>query len=183
MTLDTEWLIVKPEVRLNPTLIRTIVAMDVEFKRSGLKAYVTSGERTSEDQLNTIIKYIKRYKVDAEFPEILTCGVNDIIDLGHTKIYKWQRGWSKLLNIGVIINPPKPAKCLFDYIRDGVNKKGKVIGYSPHFWGKAYDIGGGTDHDISNELPVVQACMRKKIEGMKGYLPERKNNCIHIDCY
>lgn len=183
MILDTKYLKIKNDVKLNTTLISVIEGMEPEFERAKLEAWVTSGIRTSEDQLNTIIAYVKRYKVDAEFPEVLKCGVTDTIDFGHTKIYTWQRAWSKLLNIGVIINPPRPAKCLFDYYRNGINKKGVMINYSPHFYEKAFDIGGGLDHDITNELEIAKICLDKRVPGMKGYLAERKNNCVHIDCY
>ena len=181
---NNKWLIVNVGVRLTDTIMPVIIAMDKYFEEEGIRAHVTSGERTSQDQLDIIRKYSKRYEVDKEFPEILTCGVNDTIDFGEQngKRFTWQRAWSRLLNIGVIINPPRPAKPLFDYFRNGVNKKGIIINYSPHFFGKAFDIGGGVDHDIANELRVVEIVFKdKKIAGFKGYLPERKNNCVHID--
>jgi hypothetical protein len=129
--------------------------------------------------------YSKRYAVDKEFPEIKTCGVSDKIDFGTQKIFTWQRAWSRLLNKNVIVNPPLPAKVLFDYFRDGSaeNKKGQEINYSPHYYGKAFDIGGGLDHDITNELLVVERAVNDgKIPGLKGFLKERNNNCVHIDC-
>jgi hypothetical protein len=181
---NNKWLIVNVSVRLTDTIIPVIIGMDKYFEEEGVRAHVTSGQRTSQDQLDTIVKYARRYNVDKEFPEILTCGLNDTIDFGEgKKLFTWQRAWSRLLNIDVIINPPRPAKCLFDYFRDGINKKGMTIGYSPHFGGSAFDIGGGIDHDITNELKVVEYAFKdKKIRGLRGYLKERKNNCIHIDC-
>jgi hypothetical protein len=175
---ETNFLIVKPEVKLTPTIAFVIKGIDKYFEEAGLKAFVTSGERTSVDQLNTIRKYCDRYGVDKEFPEVKTCGVNDKID----KYYVWQKAWSRLLEKGVIINPPMPASCLFDYIRNGVNKKGQIINHSPHYYGRAFDIGGGLDHDISNELPIVEKAFKERLRGMRGYLPERMNNCLHIDC-
>ncbi|HUQ67175.1 MAG TPA: hypothetical protein VM101_13520 [Flavitalea sp.] len=180
--MSNEYLIIQPAVKLTQTIIPVIEAFDAFFKEAGIKAFVTSGERTSEDQLNVIRMYSKRYEVDKEFPEILTCGVADKIDFGTTKIYTWSRAWSRLLNKGIIVNPPRPEKVLFDYIRDGVNKKGQEIGYSPHFFGRSFDIGGGVDHDITNELKVVEKAFKAKVRGFKGYLPERNNNAIHIDC-
>lgn len=179
---DNKHLIPVGGVKMNDRCEYVIVAMDEYFKQAGIVAYVTRVESTSQDQLNIIRKYCVRYGVDKEFPEIKTCGVMDKIDFGEgKKIFTWQRAWSKLLNIGVIINPPLPAICLFDYIRNGVNKKGTEIGHSPHYYGKAFDIGGGVDHDITNELVVVEKAFKEKLKGMKGYLPERKNNCIHVD--
>lgn len=182
---QNEWLVVrkKPLVRLTPHIEPVIFVLDGYFKAANLKATVTSGERTSGDQLTIIRNYANTFKVDQEFKEIVTCGVMDKIDFGSEKIYTWQRAWSRLLNIGVIINPPLDAKPLFDYIRNGVNKKGVMIGKSPHYYGKSFDIGGGIDHDPSNELSVVKKAINDKIPGLRGYLLERKNNCLHIDCY
>src|SRR5689334_18648252 len=118
---DNKWLTVgvKSGVRLTGIIEPVIVALDPYFKDANLKASVTSGERTSGDQLTIIRKYSVKYGVDKEFPEILTCGVIDKIDYGNgKKIFTWQRAWSKLLNINIIVNPPCPAACLFDYIRD-----------------------------------------------------------------
>lgn len=181
---DNKWLTVGKNsgVRLTSIIEPVIVALDPYFQRANLKASVTSGERTSGDQLAIIRKYSTAFKVDEEFPEILTCGVLDKIDFGGgKKIFTWQRAWSRLLSKGIIVNPPLPAACLFDYIRDGVNKKGQVINYSPHYYGKAFDIGGGLDHDPTNELAVIKTAMGH-VKGLKGYLLERKQNCLHIDC-
>lgn len=156
-----------------------IVALDKYFKDAKLTAYVTSGERTSGDQLRIIRNYCAQFKVDQEFPEIKTCGVLDKID-GH---FAWQKAWSRLLNKGIIVNPPLKAECLFDYFRDGVNKKGQIINQSPHYYGKAFDIGGGIDHDPTNELEVIKKALADKLPGLKGYLLERKQNCLHVDCY
>lgn len=170
-------------VRLTPIIEPVIIALDKYFEAANLKASVTSGERTSGDQLTIIRNYSKSFGVDKEFPEILTCGVLDKIDFGDgKKIFTWQRAWSRLLNKNIIVNPPMPANCLFDYMRDGVNKKGQQIGYSPHYFGKAFDIGGGIDHDPTNELAVIKTAMIEKVKGLKGFLLERKQNCLHIDC-
>lgn len=181
---DNKFLIVRSGVRLTESILYPIIDLDKYFEDAGLIAYVTSGERTSQDQLDIIRMYAKRFEIDKEFPEINSCQVNDTIDMGTQKIFTWQRAWSRLLNKNVIVNPPRPAKCLFDYIRSGINKKGQEIGYSPHFYGKAFDIGGGIDHDPSNELEVIKkAIAEKKIPGLKGYLLERNNNCLHVDCF
>ena len=176
---DNKFLIVKPSVRLTPIIIPVIIGMDKYFQEANVIGYVTSGQRSSMDQLETIRKYAVRYKIDKEFPEILT---TIVMDKNEDGTYVWQRPWSRLLNRGIIINPPMPAKVLFDYIRNGKNKKGAIIGHSPHHDGRAFDIGGNVDHDITNELPPVQKAFADKLPGMKGFLPERNNNCIHIDC-
>jgi len=96
-------------------------------------------------------------------------------------VYGWQLGWSKLLNIGVIVNPPYPAKVLLDYYRRGSkeNRKGTVIGVSPHFKGTAFDIRGGKN--LQEKSDVIKNSMGK-VAGLKGYLIEPKNNCVHVDC-
>lgn len=182
---DNKWLTVgvKSGVRLTSIIEPVIVALDKYFEAANLTARVTSGERTSGDQLTIIRKYAASFGVDKEFPEIKTCGVLDKIDFGEgKKLFTWQRAWSRLLNTGVIVNPPLPAACLFDYIREGVNKKGQIINQSPHYYGKAFDIGGGLDHDPTNELAVIKKALADKLPGLKGYLLERKQNCLHIDC-
>ncbi len=180
---ENKWLTVgvKSGVRLTPIIEPVIIALDPFFEKANLKASVTSGERTSGDQLTIIRKYATAYGVAKEFPEVLTCGVLDKIEVDGKKIFAWQQAWSKLLNTNIIVNPPVPAACLFDYIRNGVNKKGQVINHSPHYYGKAFDIGGGIDHDPSNELTVIIAALGK-VKGLKGYLLERKQNCLHVDC-
>lgn len=175
---DNQFLRVKPSVRLSPQMIPVILGLEKYFQEAGVVAWVTSGIRNSMDQLNTIVKYCKKYHVDNEFPEVLTCLPTDKRKDGK---YVWQPAWSRLLNIGVIINPPFPAVCLFDYYSDGKNKKGRLIGHSPHYYGNGVDIGGGVDHDISNELPPVQRALADKLPGLKSYLVERKNNCIHLN--
>jgi hypothetical protein len=108
----------------------------------------------------------------------------DKIDFGDgKKIATWQRAWSRLLNKGIIVNPPLEAECLFDYFRNGVNKKGQKIGMSPHYYGKAFDISGGEDYNPVNETEVIKHALADKLKGLKGYLLERKQNCLHVDCY
>jgi hypothetical protein len=85
----------------------------------------------------------------------------------------------------VIINPPLGAVCLFDYYKNGVNKKGLVIPPSAHFYGKAFDIGGGggTDPTPADELEVVSRAMGyDSTLGIKDFLLERANNCLHVNC-
>ena len=89
--------------------------------------------------------------------------------------YIWQMAWSNLLNLGVIINPPLPAVALMDYWRGGLNKKGMLIGVSPHTKGKSFDLSG------TDSLAIVQSLKLK--EKIKGYLLERENNCIHVDIF
>jgi len=177
---DNKFLIVKPSVRLTRHIIPVIIGLDAYFEKANLKATVTSGQRTSGDQLAVIRQYAVRHNVHTEFPEVLTCIAEEKNPDG---TYMWQRAWSRLLNLGIIINPPYPAVAMFDYWRGTVNRKGAIIGHSPHFAGLAFDIGGGIDHDISNEIPIVAKALAAHLPGLKGYLPERKNNCVHCDVF
>lgn len=176
-----EWLIVRDTVRLTEIIDPVIVELDAYFKEANLKAYVTSGLRTSKDQLTIIKNYLVRKKLDDDYPESAFCEeVHKKIEWKGKDVYQWQPGWSALLNAGVIINPPLPAECLMDYFRDGKNKKGDVIGSSPHFNGVCFDVGGGAD-GIEQEIAVIKSAMGK-VKGMRGYLAEHANNAVHIDC-
>jgi hypothetical protein len=164
------YLIVPPSVKLNEKLDQVLYDIDCDFREAPER--VTSGIRDSADQLRIIRQYLRSNGLDDNFPEAMVCEFDDRFTDGE---YAWQKAWSKLLNIGVIINPPLPAVVLMDYIRSGVNKKGQVIGMSPHTRGTAFDLSG------LDSLRIVQAL---KLKGkIKGYLVERANNCLHCDIY
>jgi hypothetical protein len=147
------------------------VLSDIDSYWEGRKEKVTSAIRTIDDQLRIIRDYMVDHGLDKKYPDAMTCDVR--AKFPNMNFYKWQMPWSTLLNIGVIINPPIAAKCLLDYWKNGVNKKDTLIGQSPHTKGKSFDISGLDSLDIIKRLLAD-----KKI---KGYLIERKNNCIHID--
>jgi hypothetical protein len=183
-------LILRPNVVLTDIIEPVIIALDKYFADANVTAFVTSGLRDSKDQLRIIRQYLDRLKLSAKFPLGMTCAVNDRIKwtgLEHRnkEVYAWQPAWSRLLTEGIIINPPLTAEVLGDYFRNGVNRKGVIISPSPHFSGTAFDIGGGADGidgDASNELAIVEKAFNDRLPGMRGFLPERKNNCVHVDC-
>lgn len=182
-SLNNKWLIVLDSVRLTDTIDPVIAALDPYFEKAGLKAFVTSGLRTSNDQLRIIQKYLIRQGLDKTYSECAKC---TNVQSRNTKfndewVYDWQPGWSALLSVGVIVNPPLPAECLMDYIRDGKNKKGQVIGSSPHFKGTCFDTGAG-NNGPDDELAVIKQALADGVKGLKGYLLERVNNCVHVDC-
>lgn len=181
-SLHNKWLIVQDHVRLTSQIDPVIADLDRFFAEENLRAFVTSGLRTVRDQLVIIQKYIVRKGLDSKYPESVFCkDVHVRFEWEGKQVYQWQPGWSALLNVGVIINPPLPAECLLDYInKDGNNRKGAIIGQSPHFTGGAFDIGGGSD-GINNELEVIKKALATGIKGIKGYLPEHNNNAVHID--
>jgi hypothetical protein len=179
---ENKFLIVKSGVILTPVIEPVIVALDKYFEAANKKALVTSGLRNPESQLEIIRGYIQSKGLKAQFPEMFTLGVKDKITVApYGSIYAWQLGWSKLLNLGVIINPCLAAPVLMDYIRNGVNKKGQVIQGSPHFAGMAFDI-GGQGNGINDELAVIQTALADKCPGLVDFLAEHENNAVHCDC-
>jgi hypothetical protein len=161
-------LLVPETVGLNERLNSVLCAIDKYWPPAGEK--VTSGTRSPEDSLRIIRTYLKSKDLARLYPEALTCKIDAKATTGW---YVWQNAWSHLLNKGVIINPPLPAECLMDYMRDGVNRKGRVIGQSPHIRGTAFDISG------TDSLTIVKRLVEDKM--IRGYLLERENNCIHCD--
>jgi hypothetical protein len=179
---ENKFLIVKTGVVLTPVIEPVICALDEYFKKANKIAYVTSGKRNPEGQLEIIRGYLEKKGLKDEFKEAFGKGVHE--KLTHEKfgsIYTWQLGWSKLLNIGVIINPPCAAACLLDYMRDGINKKGRVINGSPHFNGTAFDVGGG-ENGIGDETEILKQALKDGVKGLINILPERENNANHCDC-
>jgi hypothetical protein len=174
-----QWLTVGSNIKLTEVTDKVIVQLDRAFEEAKLKAVVTSVLRLAEDQMRIIRQYLVRTKLSKKYPEALKCGVDEKDADGN---YVWQMGWSALLNAGVIVNPPRRAKVLMDYIRGGVNRKGTLINESPHFRGTAFDVGGGSD-TIDNELKVIQKAIASgKIKGLVGILAEHNNNAVHCDC-
>lgn len=184
---SNKWLTVSSNVILTETCDPVIVALDSHFESARVKARVTSCLRTPDSQLAIIRNYMRSKGLDEKYPVGMSCGIDEVIrwnnpDSGQLEeVYGWQPAWSKLLNIGVIINPPLPARVLMDYYRRGDNRKGAIIQPSPHFRGTAFDIGGAAN-GIDDELTVVAAAYKLGVKGFINYLPEHDNNAIHCDC-
>ena len=176
--MQNKWLIVRPGVVLTDIIDPVIAALDVYF--DGRHAYVTSGLRTKEGQLAVIQQYAKLKGVVKEFPATLTATVDGKTMYEDRSVFSWQPAWSRLLEMGVIVNPPVAAAPLFDYVRGGVNKKGIVIMPSPHIRGTAFDIGGGSD-GIEDERAIIALAVGA-VPGLIRVVPERENNALHIDC-
>lgn len=165
---------------MTPILEQVIEACEPYFAKYGHHAEVTSGLRTPEEQVNLIKKFAAQHNVGS-FKELTKADVDSkgMVDLRY--LYFWQRAWSWLLHIGVIVNPPRDAECLFDYWSGGINKRGQIIHASPHFLGKSFDTGGGTDHDPSNEFGILQEAKMNGV-GIVTLKLERANNAVHADC-
>jgi hypothetical protein len=158
------------KVILNDVL--DILLSDIDHYWPPASEIVTSVIREPDDSLRIIREYMKEGGLDKKYPEAMACNILDKTEAGQ---YVWQMGWSALLNAGVIVNPPYSAVCLMDYIRDGANKKGQIIGQSPHVKKKAFDLSG------LDSLTIVKRLVEDK--KIRGYLPERKNNCLHCDTF
>jgi len=177
-----KYLKIKPSCFRTPITDTVIARLEHYFEKYKHYVWVTSVRRDSQGQLNVIRDYAEKKGIDKEFSEIKTCQFNDTIMYEGREIYSWQRTWSKLLSVGILINPPMPAEVLFDYIRYGVNKKGETIQPSSHFYGKAFDIGGGTNL-INDEVEIVsEAISDDSGLGIKNIVIERENNCLHVNC-
>ena len=175
-----KYLIIKPHVILTEHIKPVIQELEFYFEEANLIAYVTSGLRRPEDQLRIIRNELNRRKLSGEYQDAFR-EIGEKIEYEGQEVYAWQPAWSKLLSLGFIVNPPYPAVALMDYYRPGSteNRKGKLIGDSPHTRGTAFDIGGGPD-GVTNETKVIEKAMGK-VKGLKGYLIERNNNAIHVD--
>lgn len=181
--IENKWLKIRPGVVLTETIEPVIISLEKYFANAHVMAWVTSGLRGPEDQLRIIRNALTARHLDAQYPDVFKKGIADKIEVNGKLVYAWQFGWSKLLNVGFIVNPPFTAEVLMDYYRPGSieNRKGRIIGQTPHATGRAFDIGGG-EGGIARELKVVQGALKAGVKGLKGFLAEHGNNCVHCDC-
>jgi hypothetical protein len=177
---ENKWLIVKSGVILTPIIEPVIARLDSYFEKHKHIAYVTSGLRTPEDQLRIIRKYLVSTGLNKIYPEAMTCDLDSKFLWQGKVVYRWQPGWSALLNRGIIINPAREAVCLMDYIRDGKNKKGQTIKETPHSRGVSFDVSDGKE-GISKETEILQEALNDKVQGLVYILPEHNNGCVHCD--
>lgn len=176
------WLTYRENVKKTPAITRAVELLDPYF--DGESSEVTSGWRAPLDQIRIISEKMKKHGIYNDFPEFdlhMSSDPEFGVEVDGEIVYYWQRGWSKLLNIGDIINPPVPAKCLYDYFRPGSqeNKKGQVIQISPHQRGLAFDIGGG--QDLKEKAKRVMRAFQAGDAFIKSYLCEHINNAVHVD--
>ena len=173
-------LIVKQNVILNDKLDIVICQFDEYFGYHKHTAYVTSGVREPMDQLRIIKNYCTQKNIKDEFIE--KANLLSKVIWNEQEIYSWQLAWSKLLNAGVIINPPKTAKLLLDYVnKSGKNRKGDMFAPSIHFAGRAFDIGGASN-GVNDELEIViEAIKAGAVPTVTNFVVERENNCLHIN--
>jgi hypothetical protein len=181
-SLANKFLVVKPGVVLTKHIDQVIYELDLYFQAANLKAFITSGLRDAMAQLRIIRGALVKMGIADEYADAFEDINRKVINNGQ-EIYTWQLGWSRLLNLNYIVNPPFPAEVLMNYYRPGSknNSKGTIIQSSPHFKGTAFDIGGGLN-GISDEMAIVESALGK-VKGIKDYLPERTNNCLHVNVF
>jgi len=195
---------IRPGVKTTDTIDKVLEAIEpcTRGQGSGVKGQeseiildITSGLRDPADQLLIIAKFALANGV--KFVEFDAKDVHGYMDQGNRvavpfenhaitdgsvhKIYTWQRTWSRLLNLGIIINPPLAALCLEDYQHPtkGLVKAGTLVQGSPHYGGKAFDISGRPGID---RIVGILATAKLAGVGIKGWLVERNNNAVHVDC-
>jgi hypothetical protein len=175
-----EYLKVQSNVVLDDFLDGVLVKLEKKCKEKNVRMICTSGIRTEEDQLRIIRNELKKRKLDVKYPEAMSGAASETIQLNGETVYKWQMGWSALLNVNFIVNPPLKAKVLMNYINaSGVNRKGSYIEPSIHFKKLALDFGGGAN-GINDETAFIQEVM-PDIPEIVSIVPERNNNCVHIN--
>lgn len=168
--MSAKWLSIAEGVQLTAPIEAVINKLEGYFEIQNLRAVVTSGLRTREDQLRIIVEAAQKRGMSPTFGQL---DYDKKFDNGR---YVWQEVWSELLRQGFIVNPPHPAECLFDYIRGNENRKGRVIGMSPHYFGRAFDIGGTAAENV-----IKYALTHNPDIGIRGFLVERANNAVHVD--
>lgn len=186
--MQKKFLTLGPKVKYTNKAVRivfpVIIALEPYFEKHNIRATVTSILRDAHDQLGLIKTYLRAQRLSSKYPEVMAL-TNPEQRAGG--IYVWQMAWSELLNKGVIINPPLQAACLTDYMGPdgkGPNRKSSIIRQTPHVHETCFDIGGsgGKLKTIQDELLPVTEAFKDKVKGMVRFLPEHKNNAIHIDC-
>jgi hypothetical protein len=184
---DDLFLPVAKNVVLNRSLADSIIAVRPYYAARKHKATITSGYRSPDYQLQLIMGFIRDNGFVEQFFELsdgimYSYPVNKFIFVDGDSYYWWQRGWSHLLGLGFIINPPIAAMCLEHSLRsDGTDRFHSVIPVTPHANGTAYDQDGGTDHDPTDEFAIMQVAAKDLKCKIRGLVIERKQSCVHTD--
>jgi len=183
--LSNSFLKISPGVVLTEKIDNVIFKLDRAFEKNKVIRYVVSAVRTPDKQLNLIIQYAKAKGVRANFTE------DDVDTKTDDGLYIWQETWSKLLQLGILINPPREAKCLYSYKHPskGVVAAGTLIKPSPHFLGIAFDISATRnvpepqiEGSLEKIVLIVQnAIIEDKTLGIYSYQVEREQECMHIN--
>jgi len=178
-SLSNKFLKVASGVILTNDIDDVIFALDPYFEHFNRVRWVVSGLRTPDKQLDIIIQYCVSKKVQYNFT------INDVDTKNPDGTYVWQLAWSTLLDKGLLINPPRAAKCL------GTYKHGILINPSPHFRGIAFDISSSRDpngnYDPTQTLNQIIEVAEYAVEqnsdiGIVSTQEERQQDCLHFNC-
>lgn len=167
---------VRNGVELTPVIDNAIYELDAWVREDGRTLWVSSGKRSDEHQLGIIISKAKLHGIEKEFPQILTATVDNIDG--------WLLAWGRVLQTGDMVNPPRPARAPFDYIRsDGTARKaGILIPQSGHQLGLDFDIAQEMNKLSDITAILDKALADKMIMDLVGYLVEPVNHAVHVDC-
>lgn len=154
----------------------------------GNRLTVTRGHSLPQEQLNIIRRFAIGH--GCLLPEFVKNGPVDLKTelAGIGLVYHWQRTWSKLLHLGVVVNPPHTAICLEEYTRpSGENMKGKEIPESAHIAGQnnrcwPIDFSARVNGAV-NFAQVRDILEQARISGagIRAVKVERGNTCVHVD--
>jgi hypothetical protein len=166
-----------PGIKLNARLSQVI--QQIAPFAGGTMLKITSGLRDPIGQLSIIGKYAAIHGV--KFSEYQVGNLYDqVIIGGFGVVYRWQQTWSRLLHLGIIVNPPLAATCLEDYTHPskGFIKAGTFIQGSPHIQGTAFDISAANNKD--RVVDILSSALAGGAD-IKDFLIERENNCVHVN--
>ena len=177
----------KENAKFDPYQDEVLSAIEALFPEVSLIA--TRGHSTPLEQLHIIGSYAQAFR----YPEFDPQDVYKMVDVeidGEVKhVYAWLRTWGECLHRGLLINPPLAAIVPFDYVRKGVNKKGRLIKASDHIVELDLDPRVKTcPIDFSQrigphaDIDRVAAIMRKAQESGVPILSitvEHGNGCVH----
>lgn len=160
---------------------RRVIAR-IEPFTTGLDLLVTRGHATPLAQLTTIARFARIHGV--KFPEFKPLNVDEMIEIpGVGLVYRWQRTHSRLLHLGVIVNPPRTCTILESYVRaTGEQMLGKLMDPSPHITGDPIDFSQKVNGIANITLCAnILGRARQAGVGIKHIKIERVNGCCHCD--
>jgi hypothetical protein len=158
----------------------------IEPFTTGMDLTATRGHSSALDQLATIEKFAGEHKV--HFPEFKHGVLDELIDIpGVGKVYLWQRTHSRLLVLGVVVNPPRPCRILENYIRPtGEKMLGKIMQASTHITGESDGMWpidfSSRVNGVPNLALVNNILTRAKAAGagIEFIRLEPGNGCAHV---
>jgi hypothetical protein len=179
-------LIVGALVEMTTAIAIGISQLEEVFIQEKILGFVSSGKRSAEHQLQTIIDLAHKANIVGEFSfTVDDMTLTSTTSFGGKVALEWQVVWSRLMNLDFDVNPPIAAELLMDRFKGGVNKKGKVYPPTEHEFGLSFDVEGffrGQQLLTTYTSTLVRAMQAGKIPAIVSYTMEATNNCLHINC-